>query len=297
MLSAVGITPPLIAFLAATAALLGVSLLVLALRSAGTAWRLGRHRALVGRPTIPWWLQCTLPPARMLAIRWGPHLPVAWRDRCQRALRRAGLDEELLPQEWLMLTAVWPLIASGLLCLLRPGWTLGVVSAGLAGILPWLWLRDTRRRREQEILRDLPLYLDMLTLALEAGGALSVALRVATERAEDSPLKQAFVRVQVDLRAGRSRAEALRALGDRLDMESVRPLIAALVQADVSGGSLSDVLRAQSEQRLNERYAAAEKLAMEAPVKMLLPLVLCIFPCTVLVLAFPIAMRFLVAFE
>jgi tight adherence protein C len=98
--------------------------------------------------------------------------------------------------------------------------------------------------------------------------------------------------VQGDLRAGRSRAEALRALGERLDMPAINPLVAALVQADASGGSLAEVLRTQSEQRLNERFARAEKRAMEAPVRMLAPLVLCIFPCTFLILAFPIVMRF-----
>jgi tight adherence protein C len=132
----------------------------------------------------------------------------------------------------------------------------------------------------------------MLTLALEAGGSLSVALKVATERSPDSVLRRAFQRVQGDLRAGRSRVEALKALGDRLDMPAVTPLIAALIQADSSGGSLAAVLRAQSEQRLNERFSRAEKRAMEAPVRMLGPLVLCIFPCTFLILAFPIVIRF-----
>lgn len=106
-------------------------------------------------------------------------------------------------------------------------------------------------------------------------------------------LRRAFLRVQGDLRAGRSRAEALRALGDRLDIPAMTPLIAALIQADTSGGSLASVLRAQSEQRLNERFARAEERAMEAPVRMLGPLVLCIFPCTFLIIAFPVVMRFL----
>jgi tight adherence protein C len=163
----------------------------------------------------------------------------------------------------------------------------------LAGVsAPWLWMRSEVMKRRDQVIRELPMYVDMLTLALEAGGSLSVALKVATERSPDSVLRRAFLRVQGDLRAGRSRVEALRALGDRLDMPAVTPLIASLIQADSSGGSLAAVLRAQSEQRLNERFARAEKRAMEAPVRMLGPLVLCIFPCTFLILAFPIVMRF-----
>jgi tight adherence protein C len=133
----------------------------------------------------------------------------------------------------------------------------------------------------------------MLTITLEAGGALSVALKVATDRAPDGVLRGAFMRVQGDLRAGRSRREALLALGERLSLPAVDPLVAALVQAESSGASLATVLRAQADQRLHERFARAEKLALEAPVKMLGPLVLCIFPCTFLVLAFPLVMRFL----
>lgn len=291
------LTPSMIALVAAVAALMAVGITIRAVRRLLDGWRIGEATALVRRPALPGWLRIGLPLARALASRAGPHLPVSLRGYCQNALRRAGLDEELLPQEWLMLAAVWSFtLGLAILLWLRPPWPVGVGVFSILVLVPWLWLRDTRKRREQDILRDLPIYLDMLTLALEAGGALSVALRVATERAVDSPLKQAFLRVQGDLRAGRSRAEALRALGERLDIASMAPLIAALVQADASGGSLAAVLRAQSEQRLNERYAAAEKLAMEAPVKMLVPLILCIFPCTVLVLAFPIAMRLMSAF-
>jgi tight adherence protein C len=164
----------------------------------------------------------------------------------------------------------------------------------LAGAgLPMLWMRDVIARRTQEVVRDLPVYVDMLTLALEAGGALSVALKVATERAPDGVLRRGFLRVQGDLRAGRSRREALQALAERLSVSAVDPLVAALVQAESSGASLASMLRAQADQRLHERFARAEKLALEAPVKMLGPLVLCIFPCTFLVLAFPLVMRVL----
>lgn len=286
-----------IALCAACAALALALLLIGGIGDLLRSWQKGRATALVVRPAVPIWLRCLLPAARALAVQAGPHLPIALRARCQDGLRRAGLDEELLAQEWLTLTLLWSATVALLPLLLGDFGVVGVMGTVLVASMPWLWLRDTRRRREHEILRDLPMYLDMLTLALEAGGALSVALRVATERAIDSPLKQALLRVQGDLRAGRSRAEALRALGERLDIASMTPLIAALIQADASGGSLAAVLRSQSEQRLNERYARAEKLAMEAPVKMLLPLVLCIFPCTVLVLAFPIVLRFLSAFQ
>jgi tight adherence protein C len=242
--------------------------------------------------TLPVWLRI---PAALLApsARWlGPLIPVPLRESIQDLLKQAGFEELLTPPQLLSVSLSFGmLLALSAFVAGTPAWLLPI--AGLGGVgAPWLWMRSEVTARRDQVIRELPIYVDMLTLALEAGGSLSVALKVATERSPDSVLRRAFQRVQGDLRAGRSRVEALKALGDRLDMPAVTPLIAALIQADSSGGSLAAVLRAQSEQRLNERFSRAEKRAMEAPVRMLGPLVLCIFPCTFLILAFPIVIRF-----
>lgn len=256
--------------------------------------RVSAGRSVARRADVlPRPLRLLLPVAVPLADRIAPHLPLRMRAEVQRRLRRAGLEEEVLPQHWLALLVVSGTAAGGFAALALGG-SLATLAAGAVGVvMPGAWLRDRMSRRRNEVMRDLPVYLDMVTLALEAGGALGVALKVATERAPDSPLRRAFLRVQGDLRAGRSRADSLAALADRLDVPAVRPLVAALVQAESSGGSLATVLRAQADQRIEERFARAEKLALEAPVKMLAPLVLCIFPCTFAILAFPLLMRFL----
>ncbi|MCS6944210.1 MAG: type II secretion system F family protein, partial [Sutterellaceae bacterium] len=93
--------------------------------------------------------------------------------------------------------------------------------------------------------------------------------------------------------AGRPRIEALRDMAERLDFGPITSLVSALVQGELMGSSLGPILRAQSEQRRSERFQRAEKLAMEAPVKMLGPLILCIFPCTFIVIGFPIVVKFL----
>ena len=251
-----------------------------------------RERPEMEATTLPVWLRV---PAALLApsARWlGPLIPVPLRESIQELLKQAGFEELLTPPQMLSVSMSFGvLLALPAFTVGMPAWLLPI--AGLAGVgAPWLWMRSEVTARRDQVIRELPIYVDMLTLALEAGGSLSVALKVATERSPDSVLRRAFLRVQGDLRAGRSRVEALKALGDRLDMPAVTPLIAALIQADSSGGSLATVLRAQSEQRLNERFSRAEKRAMEAPVRMLGPLVLCIFPCTFLILAFPIVIRF-----
>jgi tight adherence protein C len=251
-----------------------------------------RERPEMEATTLPVWLRI---PAALLApsARWlGPLIPVPLRESIQELLKQAGFEELLTPPQMLSVSMSFGvLLALPAFAVGMPAWLLPI--AGLVGVgAPWLWMRSEVTARRDQVIRELPIYVDMLTLALEAGGSLSVALKVATERSPDSVLRRAFQRVQGDLRAGRSRVEALRALGDRLDMPAVTPLIAALIQADSSGGSLAAVLSAQSEQRLNERFSRAEKRAMEAPVRMLGPLVLCIFPCTFLILAFPIVIRF-----
>ena len=103
----------------------------------------------------------------------------------------------------------------------------------------------------------------------------------------------AIIQAVRDVRAGRSRTDALRTLADRMDEAVISSFVAAVIQAEQTGMALGPILRAQAEQRRNERFSRAEKLAMEAPVKLLFPLIAFIFPCTFLVLGFPIAMKFL----
>src|SRR5699024_6199616 len=97
------------------------------------------------------------------------------------------------------------------------------------------------------------------------------------------------------IRAGVTRSEALHQWAQRTSLPAVSQLVSTLGQADQLGMSLGPLLRAQSEQRRTERFQRAEKLALEAPVKMLFPLVCCIFPCTFLIIAFPIAVKLLEA--
>jgi tight adherence protein C len=152
------------------------------------------------------------------------------------------------------------------------------------------------KRIELEVLKNLPNFLDMLTLAVESGCNLTTGITIGVEKTPDNPLRRAFARLLREIRSGRTRIDALRSLDDRLDLPPVQSLVSALVQAEKTGASMGTVLRAQSTQRTNERFARAEKLAMEAPVKMLGPLILCIFPCTFVVIGFPIGMKMMAAF-
>ena len=151
---------------------------------------------------------------------------------------------------------------------------------------PELWLKESVQKRNTAILRALPFYLDIITLSVESGSNLTGGMTQAVQKSSDSPLRREFSRVLRDIRAGRSRAEALRDLAERTGTLSIQNLVSSLIQAERTGSSLGPLLRAQSEQLRTERFQRAEKLAMEAPVKLLGPLVMFIFPCTFLVLIY-----------
>ena len=176
---------------------------------------------------------------------------------------------------------------------MAPLWLL-LTAFALGFVSPDTWLSDRIQTRMRAVLRELPFYLDVITLAVESGLNLSAALAQAADKGPSGPLRDEFERVLRDLRAGRARAEALRAMAERLALPAVGSLVAALIVAEQQGSALAPILRAQAEQRRSERFQRAEKLAMEAPVKMLVPLLLFIFPCTFAVLLFPVVGRMLI---
>jgi tight adherence protein C len=165
-------------------------------------------------------------------------------------------------------------------------------AALLGYFYPRIWTRDVRRRRIARILKHLSIYLDFLTLAVEAGLNINGAIQKAVEKGPAGPLRWELEHVLRDLKSGLNRTEALRRLDDRLRIKEVTNFVGAVVQAERMGAGLAKSLRFQSEQRRSERFQRAEKQAMEAPVKLVFPLLIFIFPVTFIVLGFPIAMKF-----
>jgi tight adherence protein C len=213
-------------------------------------------------------------------------------------LRRAGQEYALTPRQFLS-----GQIATALVGVLL-GWV-GNEMTGLDGLslpamfgllgyfYPSIWLRDQTKVRNLQILKALPFFLDIVTLAVEAGLNLSNAMQQAVTKGLKGPLAVEINRVLRDTRGGKARVDALRDFAERLDFAPVTSLVSALIQAESMGSSLGPILRVQAEQRRAERFQRAEKMAMEAPVKMLGPLIMCIFPCTFIVLGFPIVVKFM----
>jgi len=206
-------------------------------------------------------------------------------------LKRAGVEYSLSAQQF---TAAK--IVSGALFGITTGLVASLVSnsivwlalvAGIAGFwYPEIWLREVSESRSKSILRTLPFYLDVITLSVEAGSNLTGGLTQAVQKTSDSPLRKEFSRVLRDIRSGKARAEALKDFSNRTGIPTVSSVVASLIQAERTGASLGPILRAQANQLRTQRFQAAEKKAMEAPVKMLGPLVIFIFPTTSLVIGF-----------
>jgi tight adherence protein C len=238
------------------------------------------------------------PLIQLVSFRLGPVLGVSYRHRTQLLLRYAGLDFALSPEQFFASKVLAALLACTVLYLLllprggASGLWLALIGT-LGFVFPDQWLREQRGARQRKVLKALPLYLDIITLCVEAGLNLTSALTQAVQKGPANPFKQELHRVLRDIRTGRPRAEALRGMAERLQMPAVSNVVSALITAERQGSALGPILRAQSEQRRAERFQRAEKLAMEAPVKMLFPLIAFIFPCTFAVIGFPIAMKFL----
>lgn len=240
---------------------------------------------------LPWPVRLLRAPIVLAAHRLDARLrrlPVAPLDRL---LRRAGVAELLSGSEMLLLGLPLGVLALPVAAL-GPSAALGMLV--LAAAVPFSclqWLRRVAAARERSVLRELPFHLDMLALALESGATLLLALRICTPRAPPGPLRDAFEAFTFDLQSGRLRGEALTALQRRVDFDSITALTTAIREAERSGAGLARALRIQADQRRHERFHRAEKLAMQAPVRMLGPLVLCIFPCTFIVIGFVLFVR------
>lgn len=285
------------------AAALAAALLWLALRTrAGAApGARGGAPGAADAPAPPGW-RLVRPVVEPVAALIDPWLPRALRRAAGGLLRRADLDRTIDPARLSALVAVCAAIAAGATSALLAGlpWldpsglrqgAVAALAALAGGAFPLARVRDRAQRRRRAIVRALPFALDVIVLAVEAGANVTGALQHAVDKGAPGPLRSELDRVLRDVRTGRSRADALHALADRVDLPAVRGWVAALVAAERQGSSLGPILRAQAEQRRDERFQAAEKLAATAPVRLLLPLLLFMFPCTFVLLFFPVVVR------
>lgn len=162
-----------------------------------------------------------------------------------------------------------------------------ILPAAVFGFLgPEFWLTRRIKGRRKAVLLALPDTLDLLTISVRAGLGFDAALAKVVEKSV-GPLSEEFQRVLAEVRVGKSRRESLRDLADRTEVPALSSFIAAIIQAEQLGVAISKVLVVQSDQLRIERRQRAEESAAKAPIKMMFPLVGCIFPSLFVVILGP----------
>lgn len=231
-----------------------------------------------------------------IVLHLGCLMPSAYLQAVSARLRHAGVEYSLDAEQFVAAKCISLLFALLLAaCLIAvSGKAMGLICLP-AALLGWRypdsWLARKTRIRQRAILKTLPFYLDVITLSLESGSNLTSGLMQAVQKTPDSPLRREISRVLREIRSGKVRAEALRDFAERVADPVVINIVSGLIQAEKSGASLGAMLRAQARQLRSQRFQAAEKQAMEAPVKLLAPLFLFIFPTTFVVLGFLIVSK------
>jgi tight adherence protein C len=163
-----------------------------------------------------------------------------------------------------------------------------VALGGVGLVLPYLWLINRIRRRQTIITKSLPDSFDLVTTCVEAGLGLDAALARVAEKVE-GPFAEELSRTLREVGMGRMRRDALQELGERTGVPDLITFVNAVIQAEQMGTGIGQVLRIQSEQLRLRRRQRAEEIANQAPVKMVFPLVLCIFPTLFMVILGPAA--------
>ena len=242
-----------------------------------------------------WRVSKTLGDPFQPAVTWGQ------RRRISIHLERAGLSD------WTFSQVYFLQCVSALLCLTVALWCLlsaliafrataffALIASGCCGWwMPLWWLMRRYQHRLRSMRRQFPFFLDMVGLGLDAGLNLQASVQLALEHVGEGALHQEWSKMLADMRAGQSRSQALRQLSQRLHLPSMRQLISSLIQGESMGFSLGRIIQVYADQQRAQRLMQAEKQALQAPVKMLFPMALCIFPCTFIVLGFPVVVQLL----
>jgi len=170
-----------------------------------------------------------------------------------------------------------------------------VLAAGIGWMAPNFWLRSRIAARKQAIVRLLPDVFDLLTVCIGAGMDFLNALQkvVALQELEKEPLIEELRAALQEIKLGKRRADALKAMAKRVEMPEVTSFVRTLVQADRMGTPIAQVLAIHADDVRMQRFVRAERLALQAPMKILVPLIFFIMPCVAIIVAAPIFLQFM----
>ncbi|MFL6578698.1 MAG: type II secretion system F family protein [Povalibacter sp.] len=257
------------------------------------------HRDAAWRDELPALLRVLRPALRWYTSGVEQSLVSHKRDVLQTQLNAAGLAYITTPAEFVVIRrfafVLGVVIACYVIFILHVSDPLYVAMASSVApfgyMYPDLWLRDSTKRRQMRFEKEFPFFLDVVVLGMKAGLTFTAAVEQSIEQLREGPVRQEFSRYLRETRTGITRRVALDHVAARVLLPSVTNFVASVTQAEETGGSLGDVLADQARQRRQERFLRAEKLANQAPVKMLFPLIALLFPITFIIIGFPIVIQ------
>lgn len=220
----------------------------------------------------------------------------AYRDKVAKLIKVGGLTSELNVDEFIGLQLflgfalpVFLIIMNFALALELP--TAFLVGLGLIGFfLPQMHCKAMKKKRELSVQIDMPFFVDLLALSVEAGLDFFGAIQKIVDKAtgEESVLAEEFKTVLKDIKIGSSKADALKEMAARLDMPEITSFVAVLIDSEATGASIAQVLKDQSIQMRLERFVRAEKAGAKASQLIMLPLVLFIVPAVFIMVLGPL---------
>ncbi len=229
----------------------------------------------------------------------GRFTPAGYTDRVRRKIEIAGSPAGMDVDRFLALKVLCTIAIPGVIWLFRgylhqsgliKGFLVPGLVAGCVFMFPDQSINKKMQARQKEIARKLPDILDLLVISVEAGLGFEQAID-RTIAAVPGALSDELRRTLQEIRVGKSRAEAMRSLDTRCEVPELRGFIMAILQADQFGVSIGRVLRGQADEMRIKRRQKAQEKAMKAPVKMLFPLMLCIFPSLFVIILGPAAIQ------
>ncbi|HXK32776.1 MAG TPA: type II secretion system F family protein [Dehalococcoidia bacterium] len=220
-------------------------------------------------------------------------LPTSMLKGVERQLIYAGEPMNMQGFLTMVVVSTAASVGFGLMLLIVAGASLGPIGFVIAGVLalvgiylPFYLVGSRARQRQNAIIKSLPDAFDLVTTSVEAGLGLDAALTKVSEKVK-GPFAEELKRALRDITLGKQRRDALKELGERTGVPDLITFVNAVIQAEAMGSSIGQVLRVQADQLRVRRRQRAEEAAYKAPVKMLFPLVLCIFPTLFIVILGP----------
>jgi tight adherence protein C len=226
--------------------------------------------------------------------------PQNYLNSIERNLELAGTSSRLDPTVFLALQFIGFIAFGGIVFLFftllgtqtssGTKFLLVLVTSVIGFLFPQLYLRQQIQKRQKNVRRAMPDALDLLTICVEAGLGFDAAIQKVAEK-WNSDLSMAFARVIQEIQLGKIRRDALRDMADRVGLAEMTSFVAAVIQSELLGVSLSKVLHIQADQMRMKRRQRAEEEARKAPLKMLIPMAILIFPSLIIVLMAPAGLK------